>query len=602
MTRTDWSYGTPGDNDSYVWSTAFEYSNGQNNDILYPKRGERGIVARTLMYVATRYYNDNKYPVKLHDNATTLKIGRIGKLSTLLKWHFQEPPTEWEIRRNNEVAERWHHNRNPFVDNADYASRIFYYLPEPDQSAPTAAVKAAIETYGTPEEKIILDKTNLTLEVGETLQINVTANPLNETIVWESSNPAVLAVNNGFVTALSEGNATLTARGSETSAEVNVRVVAVGGAKVLIESLKFNDASLTLRVGQSKTLGLTISPSEASNKLLQFSSSNTNVATINDNGEVVAFNTGSTIIKAETTDGSNLTATVNLTVTAKSTSNLTGWHLVKSGDTLAAGDEVVIASKENNVTAGNLSNAILEKVENSTFSSNKEEITSLHAASLVFTLGGVSGAWTFTNNGNTLRDNGEKKLSFDTGNANWKITIDLDNNAKIQSVGNNSYYLQYNKQSPRFTTYASNQQPVQLYRYAAEGGDEVKEEAEEYISLFMARTGVECAVNNVLLTTWQQLKLSYELLEDEVKDYIYNNAEEDPLIAAFVARYRVIIDNYEYENFLVNSNNIPVIGDVNTLPNSYNGQVLISVVFFVVTFSIIGYVLVLVFRKRSRVK
>ena len=130
------------------------------------------------------------------------------------------------------------------------------------------------------------------------------------------------------------------------------------------------------------------------------------------------------------------------------------------------------------------------------------------------------------------------------------------------------------------------------HRYAAEGGDEVKEEAEEYISLFMARTGVECAVNNVLLTTWQQLKLSYELLEDEVKDYIYNNAEEDPLIAAFVARYRVIIDNYEYENFLVNSNNIPVIGDV-TLPN--NGQVLISVVFFVVTFSIIGYVLVLVF-------
>lgn len=125
---------------------AYCYTNKSN--IFYPRRGSRGMVARTLMYVATRYRLNNSYTVELVDKQITDKTGKLGKLSTLLKWHYEEPPTEYEMKRNNAVSKYWHHNRNPFVDHPEYASRIYYYLNEPGESAPSDAVKEVIEVYG----------------------------------------------------------------------------------------------------------------------------------------------------------------------------------------------------------------------------------------------------------------------------------------------------------------------------------------------------------------------------------------------------------------------------------------------------------------------
>lgn len=116
------NYGVEGDLDS------FNYVDKENK-IFYPRAGYRGITARALMYVATRYYLDDRFPVELVDepktSAETGKYGRVGKLSTLLAWHLQEPPTEFEMKRNDAIFERWHYNRNPFVDNPSYACRIW---------------------------------------------------------------------------------------------------------------------------------------------------------------------------------------------------------------------------------------------------------------------------------------------------------------------------------------------------------------------------------------------------------------------------------------------------------------------------------------------
>lgn len=213
-----YDYAVNTDNDSYVWSTAFNNSNGQPTDAMYPAKGHRGEIARILMYVATRYRNDTSYKVMLHDKAVTLKTGRIGKLSTLLKWHYLEPPSEWEINRNNEVASRWHHNRNPFIDHPEYAGRIYYYLNEPDQSAPSSAVKSVIDTYGNLKqvdvESIEIQPRDVKMVVGSTKTLSINALPVgaSKQVDWKSLDTDIATISsNGEVKALKKGNARIVA-------------------------------------------------------------------------------------------------------------------------------------------------------------------------------------------------------------------------------------------------------------------------------------------------------------------------------------------------------------------------------------------------------
>jgi len=69
-------------------------------------------------------------------------------------------------------------------------------------------------TVGIPVSSITLNKTADTLVISQTLQLTATVLPTNafdKTVTWMSSNPAVATVNNGNVTAVSAGTATITA-------------------------------------------------------------------------------------------------------------------------------------------------------------------------------------------------------------------------------------------------------------------------------------------------------------------------------------------------------------------------------------------------------
>ena len=80
----------------------------------------KGDVARALMYMAVRY---NALNVVNGDPAET-PSGNIGDLATLLAWHQQDPPDDFEMNRNNYIY-TWQLNRNPFIDKPDLASYIF---------------------------------------------------------------------------------------------------------------------------------------------------------------------------------------------------------------------------------------------------------------------------------------------------------------------------------------------------------------------------------------------------------------------------------------------------------------------------------------------
>lgn len=79
----------------------------------------KGDVARALLYMAVRY----KSTLTLTDG-TNSSGGKWGFISTLIKWHLEDPADEFEIKRNS-LVQYYQGNRNPFIDKPEYACRIY---------------------------------------------------------------------------------------------------------------------------------------------------------------------------------------------------------------------------------------------------------------------------------------------------------------------------------------------------------------------------------------------------------------------------------------------------------------------------------------------
>ena len=131
------------------------------------------------------------------------------------------------------------------------------------------------------------------------------------------------------------------------------------------------------------------------------------------------------------------------------------WSLVTDASTLKVGDELVIASNEKRVVAGNISDDYLSKVT-STFSEDMSTIAELGQGAVVFTLGGKADAWTLSNSeGKLLGCTAVKKVAWANGATTWKISIGTNSDATIQSTSNTYGRFLYNVNSTRFTTYTS---------------------------------------------------------------------------------------------------------------------------------------------------
>ena len=71
----------------------------------------KGDVARAVLFMAVRY-NDLEVVNGDPENTT---VGELGDLQTLLEWHRNDPPDDFEMNRNN-IVYTWQRNRNPFID------------------------------------------------------------------------------------------------------------------------------------------------------------------------------------------------------------------------------------------------------------------------------------------------------------------------------------------------------------------------------------------------------------------------------------------------------------------------------------------------------
>ena len=82
-------------------------------------------------------------------------------------------------------------------------------------------------------------------------------------------------------------------------------------------SLTLDNEVLEMYIGDAVQLTATVLPDNATNKVVTWTSSDDEVATVDENGNVTAVSIGTATITATTTDGSNLTATCEVTVEQK---------------------------------------------------------------------------------------------------------------------------------------------------------------------------------------------------------------------------------------------------------------------------------------------
>lgn len=148
-----------------------------------------------------------------------------------------------------------------------------------------------------PATAIALDKTTLTLGIGGSETLSVVATPEDgtyETPVWTSSDPTVVSVENGKVTALANGTATITVTAGTLSASCTVNVPKEAEGFILSTS------TLHLAPGAAKTVIASANPVGSVLGTVTWSSDNTAVATVDQNGKITAVANGTAKIAVET--------------------------------------------------------------------------------------------------------------------------------------------------------------------------------------------------------------------------------------------------------------------------------------------------------------
>lgn len=161
---------------------------------------------------------------------------------------------------------------------------------------------------------ISLDKNNLELKIGDTYTLTSTITPNNATnkeVEWSSNNSDVATVENGKIVAKNKGEAKITVKSKDTgvSATCNVKVVKK------VTEISISESAVNLNVGDESTLNYTIGPDDATNKEVEWISSNSDVVSV-DNGKVIAKKTGTTNITVKSKD-TGISASCKITVTAR---------------------------------------------------------------------------------------------------------------------------------------------------------------------------------------------------------------------------------------------------------------------------------------------
>lgn len=252
--------------------------------------------------------------VSLAHNTLTLNVGDTNTLmATLLPTNATNKSITWSTN-NSTVASV---NNGIVTAHAKGQATITVTTEDGDHSASCVATVNEVTTI-VGVQGVLLSAYTLSMKVRETANLTANIRPSNATnksITWSTNDSTVASVNNGVVTANSVGQATIRVI-TEDGGYMDSCIITVSETTTTasVTGITLNEHILTMNtIGETHTLGYVVTPSNATNKNVTWSTSVPTVASIN-NGIVTANANGTTTITIRTTDGGYIdtcTVTVN---------------------------------------------------------------------------------------------------------------------------------------------------------------------------------------------------------------------------------------------------------------------------------------------------
>lgn len=192
----------------------------------------------------------------------------------------------------------------------------------------TVKITASLNAYGKssqaslavrqPVSGLFMPTSTITLYTGGTGRLLATrifpSNATNQNIIWKSKNNKIASVDsNGRVTPVGVGMTEITASTEDGGFEAKCFVNVVNPS-VNVETISLkNEGDMRIKVGESINAVVTVSPSNARNKTLKWSSDNEEVAVVSQTGRIRGKGVGTANITVESVNGRKQTFTIEVT-------------------------------------------------------------------------------------------------------------------------------------------------------------------------------------------------------------------------------------------------------------------------------------------------
>ena len=205
---------------------------------------------------------------------------------------------------------------------------------------------------------IRISRTEVTLNVGDGSILTATLLPVdadNNAVTWSSSDEAVATVDkNGWVKAVADGSCVITASSvSNPAVSAQVKVTVVDRNKVT--GIRLSKTSLSIRPGEWDTATVTLLPANATELKTVWTVSDDSVATVDQQGVITGKNPGTCVVTVTSISNPDVTAEIQVTVYADTTSTITSQETTSTTTTSSDISAVTTTTSPDRVSSIDLS-------------------------------------------------------------------------------------------------------------------------------------------------------------------------------------------------------------------------------------------------------